>query len=137
MSVVIPRHAALQCGIVDEDTAHPYFVALPVIDLRQVLRLADAAPAQESHDQTVLRVLSQRHSQLWKDVAINPPWQAIAIRDSKSSTNRDTMIDVVFAFHHALSDGLGGLVFHYNLLQALQEVDGAQSLSTILQVFTT
>lgn len=132
LRLVISKHVPLQCGIADEDTRTPFFVSLPEISMQQVLSFETIVTEQEDHDQALLRLLDIRHSTGWEDVATRPPWQAIVLREPYSE-NEDAVFDLIFAFHHALIDGLGGLVFHYDFLQALRHANEETTAVVLLK----
>jgi hypothetical protein len=61
-------------------------------------------------------VLESQHKLHWKDdVGTKPFWCIIILR----SPGVDNQFMVSWVFHHALSDGTSGLVFHRGLLTAL------------------
>ncbi|TVY75561.1 putative alcohol acetyltransferase FCK4 [Lachnellula suecica] len=133
LAKVILEHPALCCGIVNEDKNDPAFVRLDTIDVSKRIeyRKLNVSTAEE-HDRALAEILEQRHSELWPDTDTLPPWKMIIV-ESESSSSGGTIFDAIFAFHHAIGDGLSGLVFHRSLLEALNG-PGSDELTTKIKI---
>ncbi|TVY45868.1 putative alcohol acetyltransferase [Lachnellula occidentalis] len=131
---VILEHPALCCGIINEDKKDPAYVRLDSIDISKCIdyRMLESSSAEE-HEQELTRILEQRHSELWPDPSTLPPWKVIIVQ-SDALFSQGSTFDVIFAFHHALADGLSGVVFHRSFLHALNSSDGDKLTSRILKV---
>ncbi|TVY38079.1 putative alcohol acetyltransferase [Lachnellula subtilissima] len=131
---VIVEHAALCCGIINEDKNDPAYVRLDSIDVSKCIdyRTLKTLSAEE-HEQELTRILEQRHSELWPDPSTLPPWKVIIVQ-SDALSSQASAFDAIFAFHHALGDGLSGVVFHRSFLHALNSSEGDKSTSRILKV---
>jgi hypothetical protein len=72
----------------------------------------------EEYDQKLTEIIEHQHRQLWPHLGRQPGWKVIVVQ-SKNIDSSSTTFDVVFAFHHAIADGLSGMVFHRSMLKAL------------------
>jgi len=116
---VLFNHSALCCGIINEDKNDPAFIRLETIDISKRIEYQEIeANTAEDHDRRLIEVLEAKHSELWPDPKTLPPWKLIIIQ-SKALSTEGPGFDAVFAFHHALGDGLSGVAFHRSFLQAL------------------
>jgi hypothetical protein len=94
-------------------------VRLDFIDISRCLDYRTlTASTVEEHEQGLTEILEQRHSELWPDPSSLPPWKLIIVQ-SNALSSQGASFDVVFAFHHALVDGISGVVFHRSFLEAL------------------
>lgn len=130
----ILAHPILQVGIRDEHTKEPYFVHLPTLDLSQIVRWVDIDPAADN-DSILCRVLEDRHSNLWPDLAHRPGYEVILLAPKDSPSSGFTL-DMVFSWHHALGDGTSGTIFHQTLLQALNDPSPVPSFSPTTHTLT-
>lgn len=133
MAAVIIQQPMLRVGIANEDTENPTFVQLKSIDLRHVVELNDRIFVDnEDYENHLLRSLSSQHDQSWPDPSTRPVWKIMV--HQVSSTSKDGSVtpsmaskveclDIVFAFHHAICDGQAALLFHRDLLIALNSED--------------
>ncbi len=109
LAQVVVKLAALQVGIVGEETGTPWFVHIPAIDLRDHVEWKTA-----DNDGHLLRIIETQNSQPWPDVQRRPPWKLIIAINSA----HNDWVDIVFAAHHVLGDGKSSLLFHTHLLRA-------------------
>ena len=84
------------------------------IEYREVL-----ASTQPEYNAALEKILEHQHSQVWPHLSCRPGWK-ITVLTSTLFPSGKMAFDVVFAFHHAIADGLSGLVFHRSLLEALE-----------------
>ncbi|CZR55569.1 uncharacterized protein PAC_05457 [Phialocephala subalpina] len=131
---VVLRHPALCCGIINEDKDDPAFIQLESIDLSSCIKYYKPDPELTEED-GIVRVLEYQHRQLWPNLDSQPGWKVIIIPTKRLPGEKSPAFDAVFAFHHALADGLSGLVFHRSMLEALNESSLCSELSNhILKV---
>ncbi|RAR00803.1 carboxypeptidase s [Stemphylium lycopersici] len=132
LRVLINRHPVLSAVTVDEHKSKPYFARLPSIDLRTctlfVERQKPFLPTEAGeHDQELEELLESQHRFNWKgEVGTKPCWRAVIIYSP--DINNEFMVS--WFYHHAISDGTSGLVFHRSFLAALNSFP----LDTPLQV---
>ncbi|KAF4632365.1 hypothetical protein G7Y89_g5754 [Cudoniella acicularis] len=116
---VILQHAALCCGIINEDKEDPHFVRLESIDVSKCIEYQNLkVTSTEEHEQGLVEILERRHSTLWPNLHLLPGWKLIIVQ-SPALSSTGTTFDAVFAVHHAFCDGLSAMVFHRSLLSAL------------------
>lgn len=122
----VVRDQPLLCvGILDEDTSVATFSHIPEINLRHHLEWRHSdANSVDVYDAEVARTQAWLHDQLFEDIENRAPWRVLCLRPRQESVAKDVapdgFIDVFFAFHHGITDGTGGRVFHQQLLAALQ-----------------
>jgi len=131
LAKVILRHPPLCCGIINEDKNDPAFVRLEFID---VLKCIDYRVLQfstpEKYEKSLIEIIEHQHGQLWPDLHCRPGWKLIVVQDKKTRQG----FDAVFAFHHAVADGLSGMVFHRSLIEALNDSAAVNMDNHILQI---
>lgn len=116
---LVLRLGGLRVGITGEDTNQACFVQVPSMNIQDfIIWKTTAAKSPGEYDEQVLHVIKTRLEQLWPDVASRPPWQLLVIQNEPTASE-DIVLDIVFAVHHALSDGKSTAVFHSELLQEL------------------
>jgi hypothetical protein len=121
LAKVILRHPALCCGIINEDREDPAFVRVEAVDLSKCIdyRNLDSATMEE-YEQSLIGIMEHQHRQLWPDIHCQPPWKLIVVQ-RKALPSDGTVFDAIFAWHHAIADGLSGMVFHRSLQEALND----------------
>jgi energy-coupling factor transporter ATP-binding protein EcfA2 len=119
LASVVLKEPFLRIGIIDEATKAPSFVYVPTIDLdAQVKWETIAADRAEQFDEGLTRILAKRHDTRWADLDVRPPWQVVVVPRPSFEGEKPT-VEVVFAYHHSIGDGLSGKIFHTQLLEAL------------------
>lgn len=134
----ILAHPILQVGIKGEETKDPYFVYLPSLDLSQIVRWETVHHAT-NRDDALQRILEKRHSTLWPNIGQQPGYEVIVLRsDSGVSSTKDegAVVDIVFAWHHAMADGTSGAIFQRTLLDALNKPAPLSSFSPSTHILT-
>lgn len=120
---LILRHGALRVGIIDEDTNNPYFVRIPSVNLHDVVEwtVAKHKAGTPDFDSELLGVMQNRLDQVWPDIHRLPPWKLIVVQHPRQHGVDDDIVvlDMVFAVHHAVSDGKSTALFHIDLLDEL------------------
>ncbi|KAH7407950.1 alcohol acetyltransferase [Cadophora sp. MPI-SDFR-AT-0126] len=115
---VVLKHPALCCGIINEDEKDPEFIRLESIDLSECIQY-QLPKLSQAEDDAIVEALSVQHGQTWPNIDSQPPWKIIVVPTRKWSDTKGTGFDIIFAYHHALGDGLSGVVFHRSFLDAL------------------
>lgn len=110
----------LRVGIANEGSANPEFIALRTIDLQQAI---DWRIHTVHYDDNVLiKSLEKDHDQLWPHVDSQPPWKIIVNQPPATQQSAETFfVDISFAFHHAVGDAESALIFHRDLVHALND----------------
>lgn len=131
LAKVILRHPPLCCGIINEDKNDPAFVRLESIDVSKCLNyrvLESSTP--EKYEKSLIEIVEHQHGQLWPDLHCRPGWKLIVVQDKKMRK----VFDAVFAFHHAVADGLSGMVFHRSFMEALNGSAAVTLVDHILRI---
>ncbi|KAK3050282.1 Alcohol acetyltransferase [Extremus antarcticus] len=118
---LIQATPALQVSIRGEDSKTSVFVRGGEMKVSDHLRWTKVGPGDET--EPLLRTLEEQHGRAWPDVHRRPPWTVICTEFAPQSGPEDTdttaEVEVTFAVHHAVADGLSTVVFHQQLLEAL------------------
>lgn len=131
---VVLKHPALCCTIINEDRRDSAFVRLESIDLSSCIRYHLPKPSQ-TEDDAIAEALSFQHGQTWSNIDFQPPWKIIVVPTKKWPDTKGTGFDIIFAYHHALADGLSGVAFHRSLLEALNNPSDTTPLTNhVIQV---
>ncbi|KAK4081204.1 uncharacterized protein Triagg1_2736 [Trichoderma aggressivum f. europaeum] len=118
---VISKHPVLFAIPVDEDSPNAYFASLPSIDLNKSIEfLTRSQPLDtliEGQDEELDAILEYQHNTNFKEnYGIAPFWRLIILQDAGGDMN----FTASFIYHHAIGDGISGLVFHNTFLDALE-----------------
>jgi hypothetical protein len=132
---VILRYPPLCCGIVNEDKSEPAFIRLDSIDLLKCVEYKDiSALIPSEYERDLEKILEHQHSQLWPDIHCRPGWRVVIVQ-SPVSARAEPVFEVIFAFHHALADGISGILFHRSMLEALNNpIETAKVTNHILHI---
>lgn len=142
---VVRRHPILSAIPVNEDTANPYFGRLSSIDLQRSIFFATRAESYQPilskegswEDEELDLILEIQHNINFKlDYGSQPFWRLIILQNSgtenkslsaqklvperKVPLNESNDFTACFVFHHALCDGISGLILHNALQDALE-----------------
>lgn len=124
---LVLRLGSLQVGITNQDTNKACFVSVPTLDLHDFIEWKIVAvEGQLQYDDKVLDVIRDRLEQVWPDLASRPPWKLLVV-ERKGQPGPDVVLDIIFACHHAISDGKSTAVFHAELLRELNHHSGPPS----------
>ncbi|KAK1689402.1 alcohol acetyltransferase [Colletotrichum godetiae] len=126
---VIAEQPFMQVGIADEDKQTASFVRVPQINLSNHIQWfgpshpgpgfgTDSSAGGPAPDAVLCKHLSHQHDQLWPEITQRPPWK-VSIIPLQTSQDHLTHLEVIYTFHHAISDGTSGSIFHKRLLHAL------------------
>ncbi|KAI9151855.1 putative alcohol acetyltransferase crmB [Paramyrothecium foliicola] len=126
---VIRMHRILAAIPVNEDTPETYFAALPSIDLNQSItflkRSKPVADSGEGEDKELDAVLEEQHNTNFKAGYGTLPFWRLIILQSPLAEDEFT---ASFIYHHAIGDGMSGLVFHKAFHGALEAASDSSSL---------
>ncbi|CAI4211877.1 unnamed protein product [Parascedosporium putredinis] len=95
-------------------TNDPAFTHLPTIDLGNHFEWQPVSPG-EPEEAVLVKVVEAKHSTPWPDIVNRSPWSITIIGNPEAAPH----VDVVFAYHHAIGDGLSGKIIQNALLSAL------------------
>lgn len=105
--------------IINEDKKGPAFIRLNSIDMSKCVEYRDLDVLKaEEYDQKLTEIIEHQHRQIWPHLNRQPGQEVIVVQ-SKTIDSSSIAFDAVFAFHHAIADGLSGMVFHRSMLKAL------------------
>lgn len=125
---VIRKHRILFAIPVNEDTPNTYFASLPSIDLnRSITFLKRSQPgANEGEDKELDAVLENQHNTSFKsEYGTLPFWRLIILHGSGVEE-----FTASFIYHHAIGDGISGLIFHNALRAALEAASSSPDCKT-------
>ncbi|PNY26682.1 Uncharacterized protein TCAP_03385 [Tolypocladium capitatum] len=122
LATVVSQHPMLRVGIVGEGSAEPVYIHLLSIDLRQVMQWKEFN-GQDGDDYTafLLHSVQAQHDQVWEHLDARPAWKIIVHQPSSVPSQAPGIVhlDISFAFHHAIGDAESAVIFHRDLLRAL------------------
>lgn len=121
LASVVASQPALRVGILAEDTGNAQFSHVPSVDLRKHVEFREIRGG-EGYNQRVASIQGSQQSQPWPDIGTCPPWRVIVVSPIDQPSDTSYEEDVIFVFHHAISDGVGGKTFHQALLSALRSL---------------
>lgn len=101
---VVESHPALGLCLVGESTPRPSFGRLAGVDLSKVVETLDNDDLQAAFEDQLSRPFDTTSDM--------PLWRVVIIKNNY----------LVFAWHHAIGDGLSGLAFHRALLTSFRKV---------------
>ncbi|KAL7952038.1 alcohol acetyltransferase domain-containing protein [Trichoderma barbatum] len=127
---VISKHRILFAIPIDEETPNAYFATLPVINLNRSIKfLTRSQPLdilEGGEDKELDAILEDQHNTDFKaDYGTVPFWRLIILRH----TEKDMDFTAAFIYHHALGDGVSGLVFHNAFYNSLETISSSFSSS--------
>ncbi|KAM5450604.1 Alcohol acetyltransferase [Microsporum audouinii] len=116
---VIRKHRILFAIPVNEDTPDTYFASLPSIDLnRSITFLERSQPFDASgEDEELDAILESQHNTNFKSEYGTLPFWRLIILQNRGAEKEFT---ASFIYHHAIGDGVSGLVFHAAFRNALE-----------------
>ena len=118
---VIRKHRILFAIPVNEDTPDAYFACLPSVNLNRCItflqRSQPFASASEGEDKQLDAILEDQHNTNFKSEYGTLPFWRLIILQNPGVENEFT---ASFIYHHAIGDGVSGLVFHNALRNALE-----------------
>ncbi|KAF5661960.1 branched-chain amino acid aminotransferase [Fusarium circinatum] len=127
LQATIRQHTGLQYGISDEKEAGvPLFRQISTFDRQDILEVIDNQYAK-AHDQEAVDVnddglsksLQNGHSELWPEN--KPAWKVVVIKHPSDFISGVLLrLHIAFFAHHAIADGLSGVVFHASLMNNLK-----------------
>ncbi|OAL45141.1 hypothetical protein IQ07DRAFT_684112 [Pyrenochaeta sp. DS3sAY3a] len=121
LASVIKSHPILSAVPVDEDSANPYFASLPPFDLTKsvffIQRKYPLLNTNDGQDQELDEILQDQHNTNFKaHYGALPFWRLLIVQEKEGELE----FTASFIFHHAIGDGMAGLVFHRAFKNALE-----------------
>ncbi|KAI0471835.1 alcohol acetyltransferase [Xylariaceae sp. FL0804] len=119
----------LQPGLAGQDSPKPCWVRLQQMDMTTMITQVEVSKP-EDYDQRLQQVLVEHHNTPFPDLETVPSWRVTAMTPVWDSAD---FIEVVFAYNHALLDGMSGKIFHQALQRQLHSVsiEDAEALSAL------
>lgn len=119
LATIIEKHPVLSTIPMNEDSPNPYFVRLPSIDLEEAVTFIKREELcnLDVKDTELDRILESQHNRGFQEHLGKLPFWRLIITTDVEVANQFT---ASFIFHHSLGDGTSGMVFHRDLLSALQ-----------------
>jgi acetyl esterase/lipase len=118
---VIRENPILSAIPVDEESPDAYFVRLPSIDLQRsvffIKRCQPLVVADTGEDRELDIILQDQHNTNFKSDYGSLPFWRLLILTTPGVQNQFT---ASFIFHHAIGDGVSGLIFHNAFRDALE-----------------
>ncbi|KAF4449616.1 hypothetical protein F53441_7183 [Fusarium austroafricanum] len=124
---LIHENPMLRVGIRGEGSTEAYFTHIPEMKLSDFVEFRTSGLDQD-HENFLEDVHCEVHDQFWQNVETRPPWRVVVCRPDGAPSFED----VVFAFHHSLTDGVGGKLFHEKLLTQLNSLPSSPSAPEML-----
>ena len=105
----------LQVGIQGQEGNETKFVHVKEMDLKKHILFETFDSEGEEYEKELLDFQGKQHDIVFEDIDKNPPWKLTWINPSDDIFRAD----VLLSFHHSLFGGTGGVVFHADLIAAL------------------
>ncbi|KAF4343919.1 hypothetical protein FBEOM_2154 [Fusarium beomiforme] len=119
---LINENPMLRVGIQGEGNIEAYFTHVPEMRLSDFVEFRNWGP-DEDYDECLNDLHCELHDQFWQDIETRPPWRVVVGRPHGGLDNGAPFFEhVVFAYHHSLTDGMGGRLFHEKLLAQLNSL---------------
>jgi hypothetical protein len=134
LTIVLCQQPIMGVSVVDETPGAASWVRLDTIDLQEVTRFITISGGQQ--------FIEDEHQKPFDRVGELPLWRVVIAEHMKDTTGSsgsgglgsdsvDTIFDIGFFYDHAMADGLSGVAFHLDLLDALNAL-GAEAASSKL-----
>ncbi|KAF7556992.1 hypothetical protein G7Z17_g990 [Cylindrodendrum hubeiense] len=125
---LVRKHRILFAIPVNEDTTNTYFAALPSINLNRTITFLQRSQPfipNEGEDKELDAILEDQHNTNFKsDYGTLPFWRLIILQNP----GVEKEFTASFIYHHAIGDGVSGLVFHNALRDSLETASSSLSL---------
>ncbi|PSN69557.1 hypothetical protein BS50DRAFT_661391 [Corynespora cassiicola Philippines] len=123
---VIVKNNILSAIPVGEETTEPYFAQLPSIHFEKCVFFVERNQSScGSEDKELDTILENQHNTNFKShYGTLPFWRLLIIR----TPGLDTDFTASFIFHHAIGDGMAGIIFHRAFKDAIESALTASSL---------
>ncbi|KAI5458527.1 alcohol acetyltransferase-domain-containing protein [Mariannaea sp. PMI_226] len=113
VAATISQHPLLQVGLVDEDTKKPAWVQLDHIDLSQHIEWT-IVESKSDYEEVYKKTISRQLDTKFVNLATRPGWRLAVL-----NLEHEGLLEIIFVWNHANTDGVGGKIFHETLLEAL------------------
>lgn len=121
----ILEHPLLQVGLVGANSKKPAWTQLESVDLRNHVEW-DFAENSARFDLLCRSALQFQLDTEFPNLESQPGWRISVLHQRESN-----VLEVIFSFNHANSDGMGGKIFHETLLRRLNETSIDDTLPTL------
>ncbi|KAI0407871.1 hypothetical protein F4802DRAFT_490956 [Xylaria palmicola] len=113
ISATVLKHAVLQLGILDADSAKPKWVQLDSLDLRQHVqwRFLDQS---DDFEEALRETTTARMDATFPDLERQPGWNMVVLCQTDMG-----ILDLLFTWNHPHGDGISGKVFQLDLFHHL------------------
>ncbi|EED13754.1 conserved hypothetical protein [Talaromyces stipitatus ATCC 10500] len=120
---LIADHPALGVSVADEDKARPYYMQLPTVDFSETVTFIPSNTIPDPSDpkgaDALDLLLEEQHNHNFKDkMARKPLWRLLIVHKPTESSQ----FVACFVYHHSISDGTSGLVFHRHFRRKLSQI---------------
>jgi hypothetical protein len=125
---VLHKHPILSVIPVDEGSTKSYFAQLPVVHLQECVsflyRSQPPDTVTQGVDNELDAILQKQHNTNFKSVDDTFPfWRLLILR----APGAEYEFTASFIFHHAIGDGISGLIFHNTFRDALEAASSRPS----------
>lgn len=110
---VVSDSPTLRASIKDSESRKPVWIHIINLDLNQHVEWISYSESTDVEGTLQDKIRSELDTR-FTDLSIRPGWRVVVLQHS-----RDDMLDVIFTWNHATTDGMGGKLFHDKLLEAL------------------
>jgi hypothetical protein len=123
---VVKKHRILSAIPVNEDTPDAHFASLPSVDLsRSIKFLTRSQPwndLEEQEDRELDAILEDQHNTDFKtEYGTVPFWRIVVLQSAEQKMD----FTISFIYHHAIGDGVSGLIFHKAFHDALEVISSS------------
>jgi hypothetical protein len=128
LKVVVCQHPIMGVAVVDESPRNASWVRLDTLDLQEVTNFMTIPSGQQ--------FIENEHQKPFERLGELPLWRVVVAKHQSDtagssasgdldSSSADTVFDVGFFYDHAIGDGLSGVAFHLDFLDALNALGTA------------
>lgn len=118
---VISESPILCAAIKDAESKKPVWIQIAGVDLSEYVEWIMLDPSTDANEVVQEKIRSEMDTR-FSELGVRPGWRVIVFQHVINH-----VLDVVFTWNHAHTDGLGGRIFHDKLLQALIAEKGTGS----------
>jgi hypothetical protein len=103
----------LRASIKDSESRKPVWIHIINLDLNEHVEWISYSESTDIEGTLQDKIRSELDTR-FTDLSIRPGWRVVVLQHP-----RNDMLDVIFTWNHATTDGMGGKLFHDKLLEAL------------------
>ncbi|KAI0020117.1 alcohol acetyltransferase-domain-containing protein [Xylariomycetidae sp. FL0641] len=112
---IIEKHPMLRVGIEGAGSKWPKWVQLPSINLKDHIEWRFIDGTLEDFDNASRQAIVPQVDATFPDLESRPGWRALILL----RTQETDFLDLMFTFNHVNMDGIGGKIFHEDVLRSL------------------